>query len=279
MAGIKLRIHPLFFAFGVFYALTGKVFIFLIYTLTALIHELGHLFQAERLGYTMKRITLMPYGAVIDGNLYGLKLKDETVLALGGPLLNLIVALMFTAIWWVFPEVYAFTDVVVTANTAIAVINLIPAYPLDGGRILFSLLALRFGEKTAGIWVKALGAVFALALTGLFVWSCFIGFNMSILMFAVFVFLGLFTKKRENNYIRLFNVSRARLDRGIQVKTYAVHKSAQIKKIINIVDADCMFEITVLDDTGRTVARFSHAGFLKIMERAGLYERIDDYIN
>lgn len=59
---IRLGIHPLFFVFGIYFALTGKVFLFLVYTLTALVHEYGHAVCAERLGYKMNKISLMPYG-------------------------------------------------------------------------------------------------------------------------------------------------------------------------------------------------------------------------
>jgi len=61
---MRISIHPLFFLFGIYFALRGKVFLFLNFTLTALIHELGHAIAAERLGYKMNKISLMPYGAV-----------------------------------------------------------------------------------------------------------------------------------------------------------------------------------------------------------------------
>jgi stage IV sporulation protein FB len=278
MAGIKLKIHPLFFIFGLYYAIIGRVFIFLIYTITALIHEMGHLFQAEKLGYSMKNITLMPYGAVITGNIYGLKFKDETMLALGGPILNLIIALVFTAIWWVYPEIYAFTDVVVSANLTIALINFIPAYPLDGGRILFSVIAAKSGEKNAEKIVRGGGFLFFFILLGLFVYSCFTVFNISILLFAIFILAGLSYKHRENPYIRIFNISKNRLERGIQIKRYAVSVNTKIKKIISIIDADCYAEITVLDDFGNKKAVFSQNQLLKIVENADLYDEIEKFI-
>ena len=67
MGGVTLKIHPLFYLFGLYYALTGRIFIFIVYTIVALVHELGHSFVAERLGYRLKSIVLMPYGAVIGG--------------------------------------------------------------------------------------------------------------------------------------------------------------------------------------------------------------------
>jgi stage IV sporulation protein FB len=278
MAGIKFKIHPLFYIFGLYYAITGKIFIFLIYTITALVHEMGHFMQAEKLGYSMQKITLMPYGAIITGNISGLKFKDETLLALAGPLLNLVIALFFTAVWWVFPEVYAFTDVVVSANLTLALVNFIPAYPLDGGRILFSVIASKYGENKALKITRGAGFVFCVSLIGLFIYSCFTAINISILFFAIFVLAGLSYKHRESPYIRIFNLSKNRLERGLQIKRYAVSSSTTIKKIINIIDADCYAEITVLDDNGNKKTIFNQNQLLKILETGDLYDRIEKFI-
>lgn len=278
MAGLKFKIHPLFFIFGLYFAFTGRIFIFLIYTITALMHEFGHLIQAEKLGYTMNKITLMPYGAIISGNITGLKLKDETLLALAGPVLNLIIALFFTALWWIIPDIYAFTDVVVTANLTIALVNFIPAYPLDGGRILFSLLACKTTEKTARIIVRTLGFIFFFVLLAIFIYSCFKGFNLTILFFALFIISGLFYKTRENTYLRIFNIGNNRLKRGMEIKKYAVSRQTTLKKIVNIIDAECLSEIVVLDSEGNKLALFNHRQLLKIIENGDLYDKIEKYI-
>ena len=102
MAGLKFSIHPLFLAFGIYFAFTGKVFSFIIYTLSAVIHEVGHYNQSEKLGYGLKKIVLMPYGALIQGDLDGVRYKDECKIALAGPLYNFLIAIFFIAFWWVF---------------------------------------------------------------------------------------------------------------------------------------------------------------------------------
>ena len=129
MGGIKLNVHPLFFLFGFYYALTGKVFVFIIYTVTAVVHELGHSFAAAGAGYRLNRITLMPFGAVVRGDIDGLKFSDEIKIALAGPLLNLAIGLLFVAIWWIYPESYAFTDIVAEANFSLALVNFLPIFP------------------------------------------------------------------------------------------------------------------------------------------------------
>ena len=85
MAKLRLSIHPLFFIFGLYFAITGRVFVFLTYTVVAVIHELGHSVAAARLGYRLNRIVLMPYGAVVSGDIKDLSFRDEIEVALAGP--------------------------------------------------------------------------------------------------------------------------------------------------------------------------------------------------
>ena len=139
-----VRLHPLFLLLGVWYAVKGELFLFLLNTLVALQHECAHAFAAAKLGYTLRKIVLMPYGAIIDGDLSGISFKDELFVAICGPLCNLLTALFVLALWWLAPTMYAFTDVAYYSSLAIALLNLLPAYPLDGGRILRCLLAAHY---------------------------------------------------------------------------------------------------------------------------------------
>ena len=185
MADLKFKIHPLFFVFGLYFALIGKVFSFLIFTLVALEHELGHFFASQKLGYKLNKITLLPYGAIIKGDLLGLKYKDECKIALAGPLINFYTALLFIALWWIFPSLYTYTDVIVFASVSLAVINLLPCYPLDGGRFLYATLSIYFSRKTAKLVVNILGITLSLILMGLFVYSIFTSLNITILFFSL----------------------------------------------------------------------------------------------
>ena len=106
----KFSIHPLFLVLGVWYCFTGELFLFLLSALVALQHECAHAFAAAKLGYKLNRIVLMPFGAVIDGDLNGISVKDEFSVAIAGPLCNLLTAGFFAALRWFAPTTYAFTD-------------------------------------------------------------------------------------------------------------------------------------------------------------------------
>ena len=156
MAELKFKIHPLFIIFGIYFAVMGKVFSFIVYTLSAVIHELGHFFESEKLGYGLNKIVLMPYGALISGDIENVRYVDEIKIAASGPLVNLFIAAFCVAIWWLIPDLYPYTDLIVTANLSIAIINALPCYPLDGGRVLLATLSLFVRRSKAKKIVKIL---------------------------------------------------------------------------------------------------------------------------
>ena len=96
---MTFSLHPLFYIFGLYFAFTGKVFSFLTITFCAVAHEFGHALAAERRGYKLKKITLMPYGAVISGETGGMTVADEIYTVIFGPLVNLCAGLSILALW------------------------------------------------------------------------------------------------------------------------------------------------------------------------------------
>ena len=255
MAFLKFKIHPLFFVFGLYFALTGKVFSFLIFTLVALEHELGHFFASQKLGYKLDTITLLPYGAIIKGDLTGLKYKDECSIAIAGPLINIYTALLFVALWWIFPALYTYTDIIVFASVSLAVINLLPCYPLDGGRFLYATLSIYFSRKTAKLVVNTLGVVLSLLLLGLFIYSLFTTPNITILFFSLFMLVGVFGGKTENSYIKTYSSFNLNNDKKPkEIKSFYVNENAIIKDLFLVFDNNYYYQIKLkVDDKTITI--------------------------
>lgn len=249
MGGLSLGFHPLFFALGFYYAATGRIFVFIICTLTALIHETGHSIAAGSCGYRLNKIVLMPFGAVAKGDIDGLKPADEIKIALAGPLVNLALGLFFVAFWWIFPESYAFTDVAAEANFSMALVNFIPAYPLDGGRILYAIISEKTGAVKAFLICKALGGALGLMLFVLFIVSCFNTVNVSLCFFAAFVVFGAFSRDSGNAYVKAYTaVSNEKLMRGMRIKRFALYKKATVKKMISLLEPAALNEVVVYGD-------------------------------
>ena len=126
------------------YLLAIGVFLILI-----VIHEFGHFIVAKKLGYKLAKFCISPYGVSLNIQNQHLEGKDQIKIALAGPLLNIVTAILVVGIWWCFPTSYFFLQEFVRASWLLALVNLLPAYPLDGGRIFVSSISFLVKEITA----------------------------------------------------------------------------------------------------------------------------------
>ncbi|MBO7215204.1 MAG: site-2 protease family protein [Clostridia bacterium] len=256
MTKLRFKLHPLFILFGIYFAFTGKVFSFIIYTLTAVIHELGHFYSSEKKGYALKKIVLMPYGALIEGNVGELKYSDECKIALAGPLINGIIAVVFIAIWWVFPITYPFTEEIVIANLSLALINLLPCYPLDGGRFLLATLSLKTSRKKAKIIVKTLGVTFSLLLLALFIYSIFEKLNLTLLFFASFIFVGAVFEQKDGEYVKIFSsLTFKKVTFPREVRRVVVGGDSLVKSLYPFLMDGFYYEIEIILDDGEVILK------------------------
>ena len=175
--------HPLYLCVGVLSALTGQLLLFLSATLAALEHECAHALAARRAGFVLDKIVLMPYGAVVSGEIGGISPKEEILVCLAGPLANALTALAFAALWWLYPETYPYTDLAAYVSLSLFLVNLLPARPLDGGRILGIVLR-PLGARRAELICRVTTWTVAAAVAGYFVFSCFSRPNFGALIFS-----------------------------------------------------------------------------------------------
>lgn len=144
-----------------------------------ILHEFGHAFSAKRYGVRTKDIILSPLGGV--ARLDGLPEKpiDESVVAFAGPLVNIFLAVIFGGYGWmtssidfsnlgtsrlVFGNPENFVTLFLLINIFLALFNLIPAFPMDGGRIFRSLLSPSLGRRRATLVTTYLGQGMAILL-------------------------------------------------------------------------------------------------------------------
>ena len=241
---MKLSVHPLFFAVMLFCALFGGLPSALICLMTALLHECGHIFCAARMGFKCEKVKIMPYGAAAMCDVDGIRAGDEIKLALAGPAVNAAVCVALAGLWWFFPQTYAFTDTVLQANLAMLAVNLLPAYPLDGGRVAGSVLSKLFSKRVATIILKCVAALCAVALTVAFFLS---GYNPSLLMFALFLVCSAIEKSPAAKLINFS--SEGKLKRGIEVKYVLCDRSLTYKEAFKKLD-DKRYLVLQLYDGG-----------------------------
>ena len=174
----ELRLPPLFW--GVILAVSLFV--------AVLIHELAHSLVALRNGAEVRSITLMMLGGVslIEGELPPAK---EAWMAFAGPLASFVLAAASYGLYRVAPlpgEVLAALFAFAMTNAILGVFNLLPAFPMDGGRIVRGLLARRLGKPRATAVAARLGQGMAVLFTAYGIWT----FNPILILIAWFVWTG-----------------------------------------------------------------------------------------
>ena len=171
------------------------------------LHELGHSRMARRFGIQTRSITLLPIGGVASLERMPEKPNEELAVALAGPAVNVLIALLlllvvpletyraFTAEQWeqffTIPSLDAFLIYLLMANILLVVFNLIPAFPMDGGRVLRALLGFSFNRAKATDIAAHLGQAvsFIFLILGLL-------FNPFLVIIAIFVFFGAYTENK-----------------------------------------------------------------------------------
>lgn len=201
MAGLKFRILKSFWLLFAFSLLIRQAYIFGLYTLSVLIHESAHYFVAKKCGYKCNCIAVSAFGAVLYGEFDSVDNRDGIKIALAGPAANAVCALLFVALWWLFPAVYVFSEPFVAANVSLCLINLLPSYPLDGGRVFVSLLSSKTGYAQALKISKIISVVLSAALFFVFVCMWLAGApNFSLGLFAVFDPVGGTVRNKMRNF-------------------------------------------------------------------------------
>jgi Zn-dependent protease len=206
VAGIPIRVHATFILFLVFIFLAlargqspakaaETVGFFLALFGCIVLHELGHAVTARRYGVRTRDITLLPIGGVARLERIPDKPAQEIAVALAGPAVNIAIAAVLLAAFAGTGALRVFQDPaalqssffarLLAYNVFLAVFNLIPAFPMDGGRVLRALLATRLDYMRATQIAANVGQGIALlfGLLGLF-------WNPILLFIALFVFVG-----------------------------------------------------------------------------------------
>src|ERR687890_1091086 len=274
-SGIDVRVHWTFLLLVAFFAFVGyqssgtlagaltPIAAIVALFVCVLLHEFGHSLVAQRLDLVVRSITLLPIGGVSNLESLPEKPSDEVKITLAGPLVNVVLAPIFFGVGVLFGAVPRMPADLFTGigsvgqfffylgylNVVLAVFNLIPAFPLDGGRILRALLATRLGALRATDISSAVGRFFALAffLVGL------LGGNFLLALVAVFIFFGATGEAqmvRQRELTRGLSVSDVM---GTKPNTETVTPSHAFGQVLDSVIHGYQEDFPVLDESGKLV--------------------------
>ena len=263
--GTAVRIHVTFLLFlvwiwyayyrqgGTSAAWEGVIFVSLLF-FCVLLHEFGHVFAARRYGVKTPDITLWPFGGIASLERIPDKPWQEFVVAIAGPLVNVAIAAALIAyLGFTSVDVQSLariedpkTSMIVKlagANIFLVLFNLIPAFPMDGGRVLRALLATRFSFARATEIAAMVGQAFAVlfGILGIFT-------NPMLLVIAVFVFLA---ASAETGQAQLRDVSRGAVVADAMITQFqSLNTQSTINDAVEALIHTTQKEFPVVDGAG-----------------------------
>jgi len=283
IAGIDVKIHATFFlllawigwihhrAGGLTAAIDGIIYVCLIF-LCVLLHEFGHALAARRYGIKTPDITLLPIGGVARLERMPDKPSEEMVVAVAGPIVNIVIA---AALWLLMgltshlpdPDLMQATGISLPArlfvvNVWLVIFNAIPAFPMDGGRVLRALLAMRmdYGRATSIAASVGQGIAAVFFMLGLFG-------NPMLLLIGVFVYFG---AANEAAFAQIKSVTTGlRVSAAMVTQFQSLPLGATLNEAVEALLRTSQHEFPIVDDLGKVRGILTRNDLIAALRKSG----------
>lgn len=239
-----------------------------------LLHELGHALSALRYGIHTHDITLLPIGGVARLERIPEKPLQELIVAAAGPAVNVFIALIIALILLITggfpadfdPALIQDKDLLLNlliVNISLVIFNLIPAFPMDGGRMLRALMSLRIRRDKATAYAALLGQLLAI---GFMVLGFF--YNPVLLFIGVFIFMG---ARQESAYVkRTEQFKRVRVEEIMDTSFPTLQETESIKAAIDKLIHSGRSDFLVLDEQGEMKGILTRDNLLQGIAHKGI---------
>lgn len=197
MIKIQISINIEIFLFIIIFIITKQIDIYVIFIISTLIHEISHAITGIALGLKLRKFCVMPFGFKITFEETGSYKKNtikKFIIAVSGPLTNL--CMMLTAI------IFNLHSNIIYANLIIAIFNLLPIYPLDGGRILKIILRMKYNFQKIIYIINKISNITLIVLTAITSILILYINNISIVIALVYLWYITIRENKKYNLIK-----------------------------------------------------------------------------
>lgn len=205
---MSIKINLNIFLFAILFILTSQFKIYALVMSFALLHEVGHLICGMLLGLSVKSLNIMPLGfsveflTSIDDYNYKIKKSNLVIIKkilidLAGPLVNIFIIII--------SNLLKLSDNSIYSNLIIVMVNLIPIYPLDGGRIIRNIFKIFFKNKKAYEISNRISNIFVVIISVISSIGIMHFKNLSIFFSIIFIWILILNEnKRYNTYRKIY---------------------------------------------------------------------------
>jgi len=271
----KLAIHPLFILIFLIAVLMGYIKQFFIIMAIVTIHEMTHVILALHYGAELDKLIIYPLGEMaVLSNLHIIKAINKFFILLAGPAINIILGFMLLNIS--NNEMFKFICI---SNFAVGIFNLLPIYPLDGGKILQIFFSGTLGIIKGNELVIKISKVFIyiILFLGVIQLICY-PYNMSILLLSLY--LKSHIKKEEFNmniefFKEIFSKEEFIIkNRAIETEIITVMENTTIQEILRQMKTERLYRINVVDERLNIVGEIAESQLMDIITEYGIRENI-----
>lgn len=200
-----IDISPSFVIALIVYGLSGHLDVALIAYVSGFLHETAHIVTACCFGYKVKKISFFACGfnAVFE-NFKNITWYKEVIISLAGPFVNLLILL-------VAPLLFAYSDVIARINIYLFAVNMLPVYPLDGGRIMKAFLKTELSAKKTEIISYTVSVIIGIcALIIAVIYTFGDNLNIAFLIVSLYILSNISLNKQNKSYVNSDRIQKAR---------------------------------------------------------------------
>ena len=207
---MKFKIDLKIFLIAILFFMTSQIKVYAIMMICAIIHELGHLLVGILLGMKPEKLEIITVGIRVT---FKINIKDinskikqtnkleikKIFVAIAGPVVNLIL---------IYIAAISKTNIIskinfIYANLLLVIINLVPIYPLDGGRILKGIISIFKGKKKAEQTINKISIIIGIIISALGIWILINNKNIAILFFLLYIWIIIIQENKKLKNKRL----------------------------------------------------------------------------